>query len=69
MNFLWRYKKRIATPQEIEERRNEAQRRAEQSIRTINQKIADLEKAEEAMRNHRGGPGGPDDSAGAVRVC
>lgn len=69
MNFSWRLKKRAEAPQKTADRRAGAQERLERSIKTINQKIAELEKAEEAMRNHREGPGGPDDSAGAVRVC
>ena len=68
MDFLWRRKKRSETAQDIEEWRTKAQKRAEQRIRTIEQKMTELEKAEEAMRNIGGGPGGPDDSAGAVRV-
>ncbi len=69
MNF-WKWRKRQPrTLEEIEALRREAVERAERASQTIEQNLDELRRSEEELRNNRGGPGGPDDSAGAVRVC
>lgn len=66
--WLWRRKRLPRTQQEMDAESAEAMRRAEQANTRLDQLLAEMKKSQEDAQNRRGGPGGPDDSAGAVRV-
>ena len=66
---LWQKKPKEIDYDKADALQEEAMERCRQLGTRIDRKMAEMKQNQDAMNDMRNGPGGPDDSAGKVRVC